>query len=716
MILPCPTRLRNDFSDMLRLRNYDTKYIKGIGPERAKLLASELGIHSAYDLVRHFPTGYIDRSKTYSLRSLHAALGEDFANVQLRGRFVSFNVLGEGAKMRLIGLFSDGTGSVECVWFRGVRETRKRLRAGEEYVLFGRPSRFNGQLQLTHPEVETPQKAESNGGIRAVYPLTENLRRRNITGRVLHEAIVGFLNKLNRHLEDVLPPSTVQSLGLMDLDTALRTIHLPTNPQALQKARERLKFEELFFIQADMLMRSRKRKLDTAGYVMPRIGTRFNDFYSQCLPFSLTGAQKRVIKEIHADICSGRQMNRLVQGDVGSGKTLVALMAMLLALDNGYQACLMAPTEILATQHFETIRGLVAKIGIGVALLTGSTRAKERRVIDEGLRDGSIHILIGTHAVIEERVEFKKLGMAVIDEQHRFGVAQRARLWKKSECPPHILVMTATPIPRTLAMTVYGDLDVSVIDELPPGRKPVQTVLRYEKNRAQVQAAIRRQLDAGHQVYIVYPLVEENEKLDLKSVTEGFESACELYKPHMTALVHGRMKPAEKDAQMALFSSGKAGVLVATTVIEVGVNVPNATTMVIENAERFGLSQLHQLRGRVGRGAENSYCVLMSKYELSADTRKRLEIMTSTTDGFVIAEADMQLRGPGDIEGTAQSGLPFDLKIANLAQDGQIIQMARRAAETLLDSDPGLALPENRNFMSALKDMLSRAQDWSRIS
>lgn len=449
---------------------------------------------------------------------------------------------------------------------------------------------------------------------------------------------------------------------------------------------------------------------------MPHIGQWFNDFYYQCLPFELTGAQKRVLKEIRADIISGKQMNRLVQGDVGSGKTLVALMAMLLAIDNGYQACLMAPTEILASQHFDTISGLAAKIGLNVQLLTGSTRAKKRAAIDHGLRDGSVHILVGTHAVIEDRVVFNNLGFVVIDEQHRFGVAQRARLWKKSIVPPHVLVMTATPIPRTLAMTVYGDLDVSVIDELPPGRKPVNTVLRFDNQRAAVLKGVKSQLDAGHQAYIVYPLVEENEKLDLKSVEEGFEVACELFAPYEVAFVHGRMKPAQKDAQMARFVSGEAAVLVATTVIEVGVNVPNATTMVIENAERFGLSQLHQLRGRVGRGADKSHCILMSKYKIGADTRKRLELMTSTTDGFVIAEADMQMRGPGDIEGTMQSGLPFDLKIANLAKDGQIIQLARTAAEKLLDDDETLSKPENSYFRTAMALMLNRATDWSRIS
>ncbi len=700
---------------MLSLRNFDIKFVKGIGPERAKLLTSELGIHTAYDLLRLYPTSYIDRGRTYSIRSLHQATGE-FPYLQIRGRFVSFNVLGEGASMRLIGLFTDGTATIDCVWFKGVREVRNRLAAGREYVLFGKPSFFRDTLQMTHPEVDPPERIEDGPKVRSVYPLTEKLRQRNLGSKVIHAAIVNFLQSRKNPFGETLPPSVVSSLGLMSLDEAIRNIHVPTSSEALAQARKRFKFEELFFIQTDMLMRSRKRKLQVQGFIMPRIGVWFNNFYNTCLPFDLTGAQKRVIKEIRADIVSGRQMNRLVQGDVGSGKTLVALMAMLLAIDNGYQACLMAPTEILATQHFETISGMAAQIGLNVKLLTGSTKAKQRRLIDEGLRDGSIHILVGTHAVIEDKVVFNNLGLAVIDEQHRFGVAQRAKLWNKNRVPPHMLVMTATPIPRTLAMTVYGDLDVSVIDELPPGRKPVNTVLRYDEQRPQVQKGIRAQLDAGHQIYIVYPLVEENEKLDLKSVTEGFEAAAELYAPYKVALVHGKMKPAEKDSNMQRFASGEASVLVATTVIEVGVNVPNATTMVIENAERFGLSQLHQLRGRVGRGADRSHCILMSKHQIGSDTRKRLELMTSTTDGFVIAEADMQMRGPGDIEGTMQSGLPFDLRIANLAQDGQIIELARRAAEKLLDNDPALQAPENRQFANAMAMMLNRSTDWSRIS
>lgn len=689
--------------------------MKGVGPKRAEILKSELGLSTIYDLLHHFPTGYLDRSRTYSIRSIKGVT-EELPMLQLRGRFVTFNTLGEGAKMRLVGLFSDGTATIECVWFRGINHIKKKLTTNTEYVLFGKPSSFNGSLQMSHPEIDSPQDIENMPGIRGVYPLTEKLRQRYINSSTIHSVIADYLANRSQPFSETLPASVVLKCNLMPLDTAIRAIHLPPDPQTLERARFRLKFEELFFIQTDIIRRARIRKQQLAGFYMPHVGRWFNDFYYHCLPFELTGAQKRVIKEIRRDIMGQKQMNRLVQGDVGSGKTLVALMSMLLAIDNNFQACLMAPTEILATQHFETISAMTAKIGLNVKLLTGSTRAKERRIIDEQLRDGSLHILVGTHAVIEDKVQFRNLGFVVIDEQHRFGVAQRARLWAKSQVPPHVLVMTATPIPRTLAMTVYGDLDVSVIDELPPGRKPVETVLRYEDHREKVYRAMKTQLDAGHQVYIVYPLIEENEKLDLKSLEEGFESISDRFGDYGVALVHGRMKPAEKDAAMQLFISGKAGILVATTVIEVGVNVPNATTMIIENAERFGLSQLHQLRGRVGRGADRSYCVLMTKYKIAAETRKRLEIMTSTTDGFVIAEADMQMRGPGDIEGTMQSGLPFDLKIANLARDGQIIALARQAAEEMLDNDPALENPENQMFARALALAVNRTTDWSRIS
>ncbi len=700
---------------MLSLRHADIKYVKGIGPHRADLLAAEVGIRSVYDLLRHFPTAYIDRSRIYSIRSLCMADGE-LPSVQVKGRFVSFNVLGEGAKQRLVGLFTDGTATMECVWFKGVRNIRKKLVTANEYIVFGKPGRFNSVLQMSHPEVDIPGTVGASQGLRGIYPLTERLRTDNFGSKAFFASISSYLAGHATPFVDPLPSSVIKDNGLIGFDEAIRTIHVPQDVKMLQAAKLRLKFEELFFIQVDMLRRSRKRRSSTEGYYMPRVGRWFNDFYSQCLPFELTDAQKRVIKEIRNDIISFKQMNRLVQGDVGSGKTLVALISMLFAIDNGYQACLMAPTEILATQHFETISEMCSKIGLNVKLLTGSTRTAARREISEGLIDGSIHILVGTHAVIEDTVQFHRLGFVVIDEQHRFGVAQRAKLWAKSDIPPHVLVMTATPIPRTLAMTVYGDLDISVIDELPPGRKPVATALRYDEQRERVDKAVLGELEAGRQVYIVYPLIEENEKLDLKSATEGYERAKRIFGKYGVAFVHGRMKPAEKEAQMSLFSSGKAAVLVSTTVIEVGVNVPNATTMIIENAERFGLSQLHQLRGRVGRGADKSYCILMTKYKIAAETRKRLELMTSTTDGFVIAEADMQMRGPGDIEGTMQSGLPFDLHIANLAQDGRIIQMAREAAEKLLDADPDLSKTENLYFSRAMQEIAHRNTDWSRIS
>ena len=696
---------------MESLRRIDIKYVKGIGPKRAELLNKQLGISTAYDLVHHFPTSYIDHSTFYTIRELTA----DMPMVQVCGRFVSMTVQGEGAKLRLVGLFSDGSATMEVVWFKSIKHIRNSIIEGQQYVLFGKPGMFNGRPQLVHPEVDTMQAAAGRQGMRGVYPLTETLRNRGIASRQINEWINNLLDTHPR-FQEFLPPSVIEQNHLMGIDEAIRQLHRPTAADTLRKARERMKFEELFMIQVDMLQRARRRKLATDGFRFTRIGNFFNNFYNTCLPFPLTGAQKRVIKEIRANCNTGHQMNRLVQGDVGSGKTLVALMCMLIALDNGFQACLMAPTEILATQHFETLSKMAAAAGVNIRLLTGSTRKRDREVIHSELADGRLHILVGTHAVLEDPVKFKNLGLVVIDEQHRFGVAQRARLWSKNVIPPHVLVMTATPIPRTLAMTVYGDLDVSVIDELPPGRKPVTTLLRYENSRQQVYRGIGRQLAQGRQVYIVYPLIEENEKLDLKSLTEGYEDICETFNNYRVAFVHGKLKPEEKDHQMSLFASGKAQILVATTVIEVGVNVPNATTMVIENAERFGLSQLHQLRGRVGRGAAQSFCVLMTKVKLSKDTRERLELMTQTTDGFRIAEADMKFRGPGDIEGTMQSGMPFNLRMANLATDGQIISLARGAAETLLDSDPELNQPANVPFRLALREAVNRTADWSRIS
>ncbi|HUN21104.1 MAG TPA: ATP-dependent DNA helicase RecG [Muribaculaceae bacterium] len=688
------------------------KYIKGIGPQRAELLEKQLGIRSLHDLLRHYPSHYVDRSKTYRI----ADFTGDMPYVQVRGRFVTFNVQGEGAKTRLIGLFTDGTMAMEVVWFNRIKAIRQSYNPGVEYVVFGKPSQFNNRWSMVHPEVDLPQAIQAATGMRGVYPLTDVLRNRGISSRSFHTWIQTALNA-HRDIQETLPPETIRANGLMPLGLALATIHNPSDNDSLQRARFRLKFEELFMIQVNMLRINRARRSQLAGFRFTRIAYYFNTFYTQCLPFELTGAQKRVLREIRADMNTGRQMNRLLQGDVGSGKTLVALMSMLIAIDNSTQACLMAPTEILATQHYETISQMAAKIGLNVRLLTGSTPKKERVDIHRSLADGSLHILIGTHAVLEDPVGFNSLGLVVIDEQHRFGVAQRARLWNKNTSTlPHVLVMTATPIPRTLAMTVYGDLDVSVIDELPPGRKPIMTLLRYDNQRLQVYQHLFKELSAGRQAYIVYPLIEENEKLDLISLEEGYEYVRQSFPNFRVAYVHGRMRPEEKDHQMYLFSTHQADILVATTVIEVGVNVPNATVMIIENAERFGLSQLHQLRGRVGRGGGQSYCILMTKHKIAKDTRQRLEIMTATTDGFVIAEADMKMRGPGDIEGTMQSGIPFDLHIANLATDGQIIQLARNSAEALLDADPDLNHPANSAFISEMRSTASRRIDWSRIS
>lgn len=697
---------------MNSLRRMDIKFLRGIGPKRAELLEKNLGIRTYHDLLFHFPTHYIDR------RSIHRIIdfaGDDMPSLQVKGKFISFTVQGEGAKTRLVGLFSDGSAVMEVVWFQRIKAIRQLYHTATDYILFGKPSQFNGRWSMVHPEIDTPEVAASRRDFRGVYPLTEQLRNRGFSSRTFSAAVSDILGGIHQ-MAETLPQDIIARHRLIGLREAIMAIHNPTSPAILEQARLRLKFEELFYLQLDIQRYARRRSLSTQGFHFPRIGHFFNTFYSQFLPFPLTNAQKRVIKEIRADMATGHQMNRLLQGDVGSGKTLVALLCMLIALDNNTQACLMAPTEILATQHFETISKMVAPMGINVRLLTGSTRKKEREVIHSQLADGSLHILIGTHAVIEDNVRFRNLGFIVIDEQHRFGVAQRARLWTKNVIAPHVLVMTATPIPRTLAMTVYGDLDVSVIDELPPGRKPVVTLLRYEEDRFTTYQGIGRQLRLGRQIYIVYPLIKENEKLDLKSLEEGYENICETFRDYKVAFVHGQMKPQEKEYQMNLFATHQAHILVATTVIEVGVNVPNATTMLIENAERFGLSQLHQLRGRVGRGEGQSYCILMSKRKIAKETRKRLELMTSTTDGFAIAEADMQMRGPGDIEGTMQSGMPMDLHIANLATDGQIIQLARDAASAILDNDPELLSPENALLRTQLSLLTSRVRDWSRIS
>lgn len=696
---------------MDKLFRLDIKYLKGIGPARAQLLDKELGIKNYYDLLHHFPTHYIDRSRIYRIADING----EMPYVQLRGRFVSFARQGEGAKSRLVALFSDGTGVIEIVWFNRIKQISEAYTPGNEYILFGKPAQFNNRWSMVHPEVDTTASVTATTGMRGVYPLTEKLRNRGISSRTFHTWIQTALSAI-KTLNDPIPAEITAEYRLIGALDALRVIHNPGSSQMLQQARLRLKFEELFMLQLNIQRYARRRKLTLAGHRFAHIGDYFNSFYFNRLPFELTGAQKRVIKEIRADMGSGRQMNRLLQGDVGSGKTLVALLCMLIALDNGTQACLMAPTEILATQHYETLSGLVAPIGVNVKLLTGSTRKKERDIIDSQLRDGSLHILVGTHAVIEDRVQFRQLGFVVIDEQHRFGVVQRSRLWSKSAVPPHVLVMTATPIPRTLAMTIYGDLDVSVIDELPPGRKPIVTLLRYEERRHDVYRSIGMQLRAGRQAYIVYPLIKENEKLDLKSMEEGYETIRETFPSYRVAFVHGQMKPAEKDRQMNLFVTHQADILVATTVIEVGVNVPNATTMVIENAERFGLSQLHQLRGRVGRGDGQSYCVLMSKHKIGADTRKRLELMTTTTDGFLIAEADLKMRGPGDLEGTMQSGMMLNLNIASLATDGQIVQMARDAADALLDTDPDITHESHAMLSRILNLLFDRKIDFSLIS
>lgn len=680
----------------------DLKFIKGIGEVKAKLLASELGLRSVRDLLYTPPHRYIDRSRMYRITELNA----DMPTVQVLGRFVRFAEEGEGAKRRLVGVFHDGHSLMQVTWFKGLRYIEESIHTGVEYVLLGKPAEFKNTVSMVHPEIERYDPARPPQGLRGVYSLTDLLRKRGFTAKTFPTLMRNVFEKFPA-IPESLPAEVVEKLRLMPLDRALRAIHFPTDPRGLQAARERMKFEELFYLQLHILRYARRRNCSIRGQVFSTVGRYFNTFYSDVLPFPLTGAQKRVIKEIRRDMNTGLQMNRLLQGDVGSGKTMVAFMTMLIALDNGCQACLMAPTEILASQHYDTISDWASKIGVNVRLLTGSTRAKERREIDEGLTDGSLQILIGTHAVIEDRVRFHNLGMVVIDEQHRFGVAQRGRLWQKNSIAPHVLVMTATPIPRTLAMTVYGDLSVSVIDELPPGRKPVTTLLRYEQSRMQVYRATHEELMKGRQVYIVYPLISENEKVNLRSLEEGYEAVCRTFPDFKVCYVHGRMKPAEKDHQMQLFVSGQAQILVATTVIEVGVNVPNASVMIIENAERFGLSQLHQLRGRVGRGADQSFCILMSKQQIGSMTRKRLEVMTQSTDGFLISEADMKMRGPGDIEGTQQSGIPINLQHASLTQDGQIMEQARSAAIAVLDAHPEISgLPRQQNPTAESRDTL----------
>lgn len=695
-------------SDLSRI---DIKFLSGVGPKRAEMLAKQLDIHSFRDLLYYFPFRYIDRSSIYKIANLQG----DMPYIQLKGRFLGFTAHGEGARRRLHALFNDGSGTIEVVWFNRVKYIQENYHTGVEYILFGKPTMFNGRYNLTHPEIDVYKPEAEIKGLQGVYYITETLRNRSFTSRNIRQLVENLLSSV-KLIDETLPDEIIRANHLMPLDAALRNIHRPESVQALNKAQERLKFDELFFLQLNILRYTKQRNSSLQGFTFNVVGEPFMNFYNNHMPFPLTGAQKRVIKEIRNSMRTGRQMNRLLQGDVGSGKTLVAFLTILIAVGNGYQGCIMAPTEILATQHFATINAMAEKIGVTVALLTGSTRKKERERIHASLQDGSLNILIGTHAVIEDNVLFRNLGLVVIDEQHRFGVAQRAKLWKKNAVPPHVLVMTATPIPRTLAMTIYGDLDVSVIDELPPGRKPVQTLLRYDNHRNSVNRFIGQQLQQGRQVYIVYPLIHESEKLDLRNLEEGYQQVCETFPDRKVCFVHGEMKPSEKDYQMQLFVTHQADIMVATTVIEVGVNVPNASVMVIENSERFGLSQLHQLRGRVGRGADQAYCILMSNPKISADTRKRLELMTETSDGFVIAEADMKFRGPGDMEGTQQSGIAFDLKIANLARDGQMVQLARDVAIAVIDDDPDLSKPKNRLLADGLNSLFSRTINWSLIS
>lgn len=698
---------------MFDLATRDIKYLSGVGPQRAAVLNKELGIFSLHDLLYYFPYKYVDRSRIYSIREIDNTM----PYIQLKGEILSFETVGEGRQRRLIAHFSDGTGVVDLVWFQGIKYLLGKYKVHQEYIVFGKPTPFNGRINIAHPDIDPASELKlSSIGLQPYYNTTEKMKRSFLNSHAIEKMMSTVVQQLSDPLPETLSPAILAEHHLLPLTEALINIHFPANSDLLRKAQYRLKFEELFYVQLNILRYAKDRQQRYRGYVFERVGEVFNAFYSRNLPFELTNAQKRVLKEIRRDVGSGRQMNRLLQGDVGSGKTLVALMSMLMALDNGYQACMMAPTEILANQHYETICELLYGMDVRVELLTGSVKGKKREAILSGLLTGDVHILIGTHAVIEDSVNFASLGLVVIDEQHRFGVAQRARLWTKNVQPPHVLVMTATPIPRTLAMTLYGDLDVSVIDELPPGRKPIVTLHQFDSRRVSLYQSIRRQIAEGRQVYIVFPLIKESEKIDLKNLEEGYLHICEEFPECKVCKVHGKMKPAEKDAQMQLFVSGEAQIMVATTVIEVGVNVPNASVMVIENAERFGLSQLHQLRGRVGRGADQSYCILVTGFKLAEDTRKRLEIMVRTNDGFEIAEADLKLRGPGDLEGTQQSGVAFDLKIADVARDGQLLQYVRGIAQAVVEADPNGTLPENEVLWRRLKALRKTNVNWAAIS
>lgn len=685
-----------------------------MGPQRAGILNKELGVYSFHDLLYTFPYKYVDRSRLYRVSEIDG----NMPYIQLKGQILSFETFGEGRQRRLVGHFSDGTGIIDLVWFQGLKFVTSKFKTREDYIIFGKPSVFNGRINVVHPDIDPASELTLNNmGLQPFYTTTERMKRSNFTSHALEKLMKNLFTALqNERMDETLSQQIITQYKLMPITEALYTIHFPKSPELLRKAQYRLKFEELFYIQLNILLYTKEQRRKFRGLVFEHVGPIFNTFYSQFLPFPLTGAQKRVIKEMRRDMGSGRQMNRLLQGDVGSGKTLVALMTMLIALDNGYQACIMAPTEILAGQHLETISKFLKGMNVRVELLTGSVKGKKREAILKDLLTGDVQILVGTHAVIEDTVRFSSLGLVVIDEQHRFGVAQRAKLWAKNTCPPHVLVMTATPIPRTLAMTLYGDLDVSVIDELPPGRKPIQTIHQFENRRGSMYDFIRKQIRDGRQVYIVYPLIQENEKMDIKNLEDGYLNICEAFPEYKVSKVHGKMRPAEKEEEMQRFLRNETQIMVATTVIEVGVNVPNASVMVIENAERFGLSQLHQLRGRVGRGADQSYCILVTGYKLSEDTRKRIDIMVETCDGFEIAEADLKLRGPGDLEGTQQSGVAFDLKIADLAKDGQLLQYVREIAEKFLEEDPEANKLENAVVWQQLKEMRKKNVNWSVIS
>ena len=698
---------------MSSILDQDIQFLPSVGTKTKEILSKELGIRSYGDLLEYYPYKYVDRSKIFHISELTS----DMPFVQLKGKILSYEEVDIGKRNKmLVAHFSDGYGVVDLVWFRSAQYIIKSYKVGTEYIVFGKPSAYNGRFRFAHPDIDDASKLQiSEMGMQPFYGLTENMKKRGYTSRSI-ERITRNLVSILPLLPETLPDFIVNRLHLVSRDAALRMIHYPHSHQEMQKAQVRLKFEELFYVQLNILRYASDQRRKYRGYIFNRIGDIFNGFYAHHLPFELTGAQKRVMHEIRADMCSGRQMNRLLQGDVGSGKTLVALMTMLIALDNGYQACLMAPTEILAEQHLQTIRDFLQGMDIRVELLTGIVKGKKRKEILDGLATGDIQILIGTHAVIEDPVAFHRLGVAVIDEQHRFGVAQRAKLWAKSENPPHVLVMTATPIPRTLAMTIYGDLDVSVIDELPPGRKPIQTLHKFDNQLTSLYQSIRRQINLGRQVYIVFPLIKENEKIDLKNLEEGYETLKQAFPEFRLSKIHGRMKSAEKEAEMEQFVKGKTQILVATTVIEVGVNVPNASVMVILDAQRFGLSQLHQLRGRVGRGCDQSYCILVTGYKLSEETRKRIDIMCDTNDGFRIAEADLKLRGPGDLEGTQQSGMAFDLKIANIARDGQLVQLARTEAQAIIDADPQCEHPQNSLLWNRLRELKKTHINWAAIS